>query len=158
MLRRIALLTLLVTVPLFADLAGSYTLDRGRSDDVNAAINAVVKKMNALTRGIARRRLRATNPAYEHITLAFTSDAARVTAGGATVTLPASGAPVKWNRNGETLTVTGHRNGNTFVETFVAKDGRRTNTFTATSDGLVLQVNVTSPRLPSPLTYRLVYK
>lgn len=156
MWRRFALLALLA-LPLSADLGGTYTLDRGRSDDVNAAIDAVVKKMGVLTRPIARRRLRATNPAYARIGLAFTGDGARVTAGGATLTLPASGAPVRWRRDGETLSVSGRRDGASYVETFTAKDGRRTNTFTPEGDGLVLHVVVTSSRLPAPLRYSLHY-
>jgi hypothetical protein len=156
---RIALLFVLA-LPLFAEhpLAGSYTLDRANSDDVNVAIDSAVRKMNVVTRSIARRRLRRTNPPYAHIALAFDADRARVTAGGATLTLPLNGAPVHWHRDGEALTVTGRMEGPTFVETLTAKDGRRTNTFSRAGDHLVLRVTVSSPRLPSPLAYTLRYR
>jgi hypothetical protein len=142
-------------------LAGQWTLDSKRSDDVNRAIEATVKKMNFVTRPIARSRLRKTNPAYASIALAFTGDEARITAGsGRAVVLPASGAPVRWKRSdGEVFTVSGKLQNGTYIETFDAKDGRRTNTFSLTPDGaLKLQVTVTSPRLPSPLRYTLMYR
>jgi hypothetical protein len=157
-MKHIALVLLLIAaLPVHAD---SYTLDRARSDDVNQAIEAVVGKMNVLTRGIARRRLRQTNPPYATISLTFTNNAARITAGpGGPLVLPLSGAPVRWKRDGETLTVTGVKRGDTFVETFTAKDGQRTNAFTRTSGGgLRLDVTVTSSRLPAPLRYRLIYR
>lgn len=138
-------------------LSGSFTLDRARSDDVNAAINTVVKKMNPVTRAIARRRLRNTNPVYASVAISFTSDHARITAGPSTVVLPLSGKPILWKRAGEVLTVSGRREGDRYIETFDAKDGRRTNVFTPTSDGMVMAVTVTSRRLPQPLRYRLVY-
>lgn len=155
----VAVLLSLLTLPAGAaePLSGTFTLDRNRSDDVNAAINSVVKKMNPLTRSVARRRLRNTNPAYPSVAISFTDDHARISAGPSTVTLPLSGRPILWKRAGEMLTVTGRRDGNRYVETFDAKDGRRTNVFTPTSDGLVMSVTVTSRRLPQPLQYRLVY-
>ena len=146
----------------FADesLAGTWTLDRAASDDVNKAIDAVVKKMNAITRPIARGRLRKTNPAYERITLEFSDVSARITAGpGNPVVLPASGAAVRWKRSdGETFTVSGRMGNGAYVETFDARDGRRVNRFSAAGGKLVMDVTVTSPRLPSALRYRLVYR
>jgi hypothetical protein len=141
-------------------LAGSYALDRGSSEDVNQAIDAAIRNMNFVTRPIARGRLRKTNPAYERIVLAFTPESAQITAGpGGALVLPASGAPVKWNRNGEVLNVSGRLQNGAYVETFDAKDGRRTNAFSSLPDGrLALNVTVTSPRLAQPVRYRLVYR
>ena len=142
-------------------LAGTWTLDRSASDDVNKAIDGVVRKMNVITRPIARGRLRKTNPAYERITLAFTAESARITAGpGHPVVLPASGAAVRWKRSdGEVFTVSGRLQNGTFVETFDAKDGRRINRFSSGAGAkLLMDVTVTSPRLPTALRYRLVYR
>lgn len=140
-------------------LEGTYLLDRASSDDPNAAIEGVVKEMHAVARPIARRRLKKTNPAYARIALHFTGNAVRINAGaGGTVVLPLSGAPVRWKHDGETLTVSGQSSGNSLAETFQAADGRRTNTFTPTKDGLTLSVTLTSPRLPKPLRYTLAYR
>jgi hypothetical protein len=159
----IALLMFLTVPCAFANerLAGRWTLDRQRSEDIGKAIEETIRTMNFVTRPVARGRLRKTNPAYTSISLAFTAAQARITAGpGAPIILPASGAPVRWKReDGETFTVSGKLQNGTYVETFEAKDGRRTNAFSPTSDGtLTMHVTVTSPRLPTPLRYKLVYK
>jgi hypothetical protein len=45
------------------------------------------------------------------------------------------------------------------VQTFKAEDGQRVNSFTAEdAQRLTLEVQVTSPRLPKPLTYTVRYK
>ena len=141
-------------------LAGTWNLERSASDDINAAINETVRKMNVLVRSVARNRLRKTNPAYSRITIAFTATDARISAGpGEPVVLPLSGKAIRWKRSdGEVFTVSGSMRGGSFVETFEAKDGRRTNSFSLGGDRLMLNVSVTSPRLPSPLRYRLVYR
>ena len=139
-------------------LKGSWTLDGQRSDDVDKAINDTVRKMNVLARGIARGRLRKTNPAYSTISIAFTNQSALIATGGTTLNLPLSGAPVKWNRDGENINVSGRKDGSSYVETFDAKDGKRTNLFSVDGDAMTLSVTVTSPRLKTPLKYRLVYR
>ena len=162
-MRRFALALLISAATVIAaePRSGHYALDRGSSDDVDQAIERTVKKMNFITRPIARSRLKKTNPAYSSITLNFTSSNAHITAGpGPEVVLPNSGAAVKWRRSdGETFTVTGKPQGGTYVETFAADDGRRTNTFSWDDAGrLTMNVTVTSPRLPAPLKYKLVYR
>jgi hypothetical protein len=141
-----------------AGIEGGYVLDRGRSDDVKGAIERVVKGMNPVTRSIARRRLARTNPAYERVSIRFEGNSARVSAGPSTLTLPLSGEPVRWNRDGEVIRVSGRRDAAGYVETFDARDGRRVNRFTPAGEGLLLTVTVTSPRLPRPLEYRLHYR
>ena len=72
---------------------------------------------------------------------------------------PANGTPVKWTReDGERFDLSTEWEGGRLVQTFKGKEGR-TNTFTISPDGrtLTLGVAVSSPRLPKPLTYKLVY-
>lgn len=117
--------------------------------------------MSFFLRPIARSRLRKTNPGFEKISLVFEGDQARVSAGpGAPVVLPMSGAPIRWKReDGEVFTVRGKLQNGTYTEMFEAPDGTRTNAFSLDSeDRLVLNVTVTSPRLPGPLRYKLVYQ
>ena len=143
-----------------AGLSGTWVLDRARSDDVNAAIEKTVRRTNVFIRSVARSRLRKTNPPYERITLTFSAGEARVGAGpGSPIVLPASGKAVRWKRpGGEVFMVSGRMSGSSYVETFEAKDGRRTNTFSVNGERMNLDVIVTSPRLAAPLRYRLVYR
>lgn len=139
-------------------LAGNYAIDRASSESIDRAIDQAVKKLNFITRPIARSRLHNTNPAYDHISLAFSSTHATVTAGPTTLKLPLDGSAIVWNRDGEKISVNGRMQGASFVETFDAKDGRRTNTFSPRDDGIAMTVTVTSPRLPAALHYTLVYR
>jgi hypothetical protein len=80
---------------------------------------------------------------------------------GKAIVVPASGAAVKWTReDGETFDVSGKVAGSTLTQTFVAEDGKRVNVYTLSPDGktLTMNVTVTSPRLPKPLNYKLVYR
>lgn len=138
--------------------SGSYTLDPARSDSIEKVIDEGIRGMNLFTRTIARRRLIKTNPPYERIALSFGTEVASITAGPSRLELPLRGAAVRWNRDGETITVTGRRSGDIYVETFHAKDGRRTNTFTPIEGGLRMDVTITASRLPRPLRYALIYR
>ncbi len=143
------------------NLRGTYTLDRARSDDVNRAIETAVARMSFVTRPIARGRLRRTNQPYQRIVINFTP--AEVTTTIDTrrpITSPASGQAVKWTReDGEVLDLSTEWENGQLVQTFRAEDGTRANTYSISSDGRVLTMNVTitSPRLPQPLRYKLVY-
>ena len=47
--------------------------------------------------------------------------------------------------------------GDRIVQTFLDAQGSRTNTYTVRGGDLVLDVMISSPRLPSDLTYRRVF-
>ena len=149
-----------------AALSGTFVLDRSASDDIGAAIERAARRVNALIRPIARRRLRGTNEPYGRIEIAQVNgtsgaDITIATDGGAPVRTPASGTPVAWRRpaDGDRLQVSTAWSGATLRQTFRADDGQRVNTYTLAPDGrtLTLDVAVSSPRLPGGLGYRLVY-
>jgi hypothetical protein len=73
---------------------------------------------------------------------------------------PANGSATDWTReDGEKLKLSMQWDGARLVETLKAEDGQRVNAYSIAPDGsMVLQVTITSPRLPKPLTYRLAYK
>lgn len=144
-----------------AAMAGAYVLDRGQSDAVNRAIETAVSHLSFVTRPIARRRLRNTNQPYQRLVLAF---------GGGKISIafdqrrplvtPASGAQVDWIReDGEKLKISTEWESAVLEQTFRSDDGQRVNRFSLGADGKTLTVNVavSSPRLPRPLTYKLVY-
>ena len=143
-------------------IAGTFTLDRAASDNVDKAIATAIKDMNFVTRPIARGRLQKTNQPYKQVTIA--------TAGANTVVTidqqpprqaPSTGTPVDWTRaDGEKFKLSMSWDGGSLVESFKAEDGQRVNTYTLSPDGSVLTMNVriTSPRLSKPLTYKLAFR
>lgn len=157
------LLSLIVPTAFAADepFAGTYRLDPKASDNIEKAIESQTASMNFITRPIARGRLKKTNPAYSTIAIGFPANEISVTLDQRKpIAFPASGSSVKWTReDGETFDLSGRVANGVLTQAFVAEDGRRTNTYTLSPDGktLTLNVKVESPRLPKPVTYKLVY-
>jgi hypothetical protein len=152
-----------------ATLRGSWNLNRQESDNLDNAINRAVARMNVVVRQIARPRLRSTNTAYPNIKMSYDQSSVRVEmAGRPTVSSPANGQPVLWQRQtgetcremkGDCVRVSAEWDGGNLKHTFQAEDGRRVNVYSVSPDGktLTMNVTITSPRLPQPLTYKLVY-
>jgi hypothetical protein len=163
----LAAAVVLVAAPVVAhaqpgSIAGTFALDRAASDNVDRAIAQAVKEMNFVTRPIARGRLQKTNQPYQQVTIA--------TEGANTVVTidkqparqaPSNGTPIDWTRqDGEKMKLSMKWENGTLVETFKPEDGERVNTYSLSPDGstLTMNVRITSPRLPKPLTYKLVFK
>jgi hypothetical protein len=108
-----------------------------------------------------RGRLRKTNRAYRRVvtdydqrTVSITFDQRRL------MESPADGTPVKWTReDGDKFDLSTEWEGGNLEQTLKGEREMRTNTFSVSPDGrtLTLGVVVSSPRLPKPLTYKLVY-
>lgn len=164
-----AVLPQVVTAQQSSQLRGTWSLNRKDSDDINAKINTAVARMNVVVRQIARPRLRSTNVAYPQIVISYDAQNVRVDMQGRpSVSSPAGGQPVLWQREtgatcnevrGDCVRVTSVWEGGRLEQTFAAEDGQRVNVYTVSPDGntLTMNVTVTSPRLPNPLTYKLVY-
>jgi hypothetical protein len=141
---------------------GTYTLVPELSDDIEAAIRRSTQRMNFLVRPIARSRLRRVN--RTHQTLEFHIDSLMLHSAydhKPPIVSPRDGVMTRWTReDGEQFSVTSTVAGDSVVQTFHAKDGQRENVVTLNEDGSLLTVRITirSPRLPDPLTYRLVYR
>lgn len=144
-----------------SSMRGTFTVDRAHSDDVNRAIETAVGRMNFVTRPIARGRLRRTNPVYGRVVVNYTGDQVSTTFDQRhPIESPSNGTPIKWTReDGEKFDLSTEWQGQRLVQTFRAEDGTRTNTYSVSADGRVLTIHVriTSPRLPQPLEYNLVY-
>lgn len=142
-------------------LVGSWAIDAGKSDDVEKAIEKAVEKVNFVIRGFAHGRLKSTNPPYKSVVIAKKGDKTSVqTDDRAPLEAPSSGAPIKWTReDGQKYDVTMVWKGDTRLEqTFANDEGKRVNVYSLSGAGMHLDVTVTSPKLPVPLTYKLVYK
>jgi hypothetical protein len=174
--QRIALLALALFTALPAtvsaqqsQLRGTWAINRQQSDDINAKINTAVARMNVVVRQIARPRLRSTNTAYPRLVITHDNTVVRVDMQGRpSVSSPANGQPVLWQREtgntctqmrGDCVRVTAEWENGALTQTFQAEDGRRVNVYTVSPDGntMTMNVTITSPRLPNPLTYKLVY-
>lgn len=150
-------------------LRGVWTLDAGRSDDVPAKIVDATRGMNRIVGPVARRRLRATNTPYAWVRITPGETVRVDMAGRPSVSSPANGQPVLWNRDtgaactrvGEDcMRVTTEWQNGRLVQTFRPEDGERRNVYSVSADGntMTMAVTVSSPRLPRPLTYNLVYR
>lgn len=147
---------------------GAWTFDPEQSDDINAEINRSIARMNVLVRQIARPRLRATNIPFPQLIFSIDENVSVDMPGYPSVSSPANGEPVLWHRRtGRACTqvarscveVTTRWEGQRLVQTFRSEDGERQNVFTVSPDGMKLTMvaTMTSPRLPAPLVYRLIY-
>jgi hypothetical protein len=142
-------------------LQGTYVNASQSNDPIDAAIQASVARMNFITRPIARSRLRKTNPAFRKIEITLAEQEISVAFdAGKPVRMPADGSTVQWTRDdGEVFDVAASWRGEQLVQSFKATDGQRINTFELSPDGkkLTLQVELTSPQLPSSLNYVLSF-
>src|SRR2546423_11396399 len=76
-------------------LDGTYILDETDSDNLNEVIEDAVRKLNFVTRDIARGRLRKLNPAYHQVTITSSPNEISVTVDNQLPLMtPAKRAPV----------------------------------------------------------------
>ncbi|HYJ80189.1 MAG TPA: hypothetical protein VEW03_11330 [Longimicrobiaceae bacterium] len=144
-----------------SSMRGTFTLNAQASDNINQRIEEAVRRMNFVTRPIARGRLRRTNQPYQRVVIAYTPQQVTTTFDQrAAISSPGNGTPIKWTReDGEVLDLSTEWENGKLEQTFRAEDGQRVNTYTISADGntLTIDVRVTSPRLSAPLTYKMVF-
>lgn len=144
-----------------ASMRGTWTFNAQASDNVNQQIDRAVQRMNFVTRPIARGRLRRTNQPYQRLVISYTPQQVTTTFDQrAAISSPGNGTPIKWTReDGEVLDLSTEWENGRLKQTFRAEDGQRVNTYSVSADGntLTIDVTVTSPRLPQPLTYKMVF-
>jgi glucose/arabinose dehydrogenase len=140
-------------------LQGTYALDPSTSPNVAQAIQNVTSQMGFFKQGIAQKRLTATNvPAQTLVITQTASDIAIQADGGQAIKTPLNGTPVTVTRDdGSQVQVATVWQGSTLQRSFTAQDGVRTNSYSLSGNTLTESVQVTSPELPQPLTYQLVY-
>lgn len=150
-------------------LQGTYTIvdSAAATDKVRNAIEFSVKGM--AFEGTARDKLKKTNfPPPQQITISYTSTEVSITTDqSGLIKTPANGGPIKWTRDGDKYDVsTKWVNGN-LERTFRSSDGERINTYSLSTDGKTLKMQVAGtsagllhlrPSLTHPLEYELFYK
>jgi len=142
-------------------LSGTYKAVSDRDNDISQAIDRAVEKMNFIKRPIARGRLSRTNFAYKQIQIELGASEAQITYDTqAPIRMPLSGEPIKWKRaDGEVFEVSAKLQDGRLSQTYRAEDGVRVNSFSKDEHGtLHLDVEVSSPQLPEPVKYTLLYR
>ena len=140
-------------------LSGEYRFVSGRRSIVQS-VNEVCDAFDFVTRAFARPILEDRNQPYERVRLELDPDGARFTFGpwgpvhtrfGETRTFE--------NERGEQVRVRQLRMGDRLVQFLTTDQGTRRNVIQASPDGrrLTVETLITSPRLPVPLRYRLVF-
>lgn len=151
-------------VPPQQRFVGTFRFAGGEAQRQNleAAIEAAAEQLNALIRGIGRKRLRESNPIREQITIAVDGDKVSMTFGpGRTLTGRIDGPAVAWTSDsGKPVQVSLGLVKGRLVQTFTAEDGGRRSVYTLdeAGDRMTLSVTITSERLANPLKYALTYK
>ena len=142
-----------------APLAGRYRFVSGR-DSVRRAVDAVCDRLDFFTRAFARPILEDRNQPYDAVSLAIEDDVVSFTLGewGPVRTREGATRTIR-NERGESVRVHQVVRDGRLVQTLATDQGSRRNVIQASPDGRVLTIDtvITSPRLPIPLRYRLVY-
>jgi len=145
-----------------SSLDGTYTLDQANSDNIDKVIDNAVAKFNFLTRPFARGRLKKLNPTYQQVAITSSPNEISVTVDNQPpLRTPAKGTPVAWvGPDGSKVNATMQLADGQLVQTFTSANGRRVNSYTLSSDGrtLTMQVTETSPRLSQTIRYKQVYR
>lgn len=153
----IALAILLLFEPSFDAFLGDYQLVPAESENIPKAVERVVEKMSFLTRGTARSRITAKCIAYPAVHIAKENGVYKIHLEKGSYALLTPGGPtVTWKTpEGETVKL---RLTPEFRQIIESKDGQRENQFSLTANRLVISTKLSSPRLPAPVEYKLVYR
>jgi hypothetical protein len=143
---------------------GQWSLDSTRSDRIEQAIESCIASYPEEAKSSTRDRLTETNALVRTLFFSSKGGGEEVLIGygqaGDGTIAPLDGTEVATTgATGEEMQLTVAWQGEALVERFQAYNGARTNTYTVSSDGGVLSmdVRVESPEMPTVLTYRLVY-
>ncbi len=145
-----------------ARLAGTYRFAGGPKEQqaLSAAIESVVSKMSAFTRGIARKRLEKGNAPTSEVEITLLPNNVTIArTGKPSVSAPTDGKAVNRNTTAGTQAVSFVVDGREIVQTMRGTSSEATNTFSLAADGVTLTIHtkIVSPRLPAPVEYHMTY-
>jgi hypothetical protein len=163
-------LALLLALPLHLDaqvspLRGTYMRDEAASDRMEEIVESGMSKLGSMYRVwpictqaygrfVSRRRF------FACVQIIPAESSVTVQTDQWNLTTPRNGR-TEWERTPDDLidVATKLQDGR-LEQAFEAEDGKRVNVYTLSPDGdtLFMDVTVTSPKLDSPLTYRMVYR
>ncbi len=147
-----------------ARFVGTYRFAGGSAQRqrLKDAIDVAVEQLNALIRGVGRRRLNESNQIRDQIDITVNGDkvTTKFTPGG-TLTATLGAASIPWTTDtGNKVQAKVKMVKGRLVQDFKSDDGARRSVFTLNESGdtLTLSVTISSDRLPVPVKYALTYK
>lgn len=151
---------LLADEPAIKAFLGSYRHAGGDKERKarDQAIDDVVESMNFIARGIARDKLKETNPIAASLGISADTNNLTITLDGRTYTGPLSGGTVKVKAiTGDLMDMRYAVTKTEITQVFSGDDRGRVNRYRLDSGKLTLHVRVHSSRLPKDLVYSLTY-
>ncbi|WP_138995812.1 hypothetical protein [Sphingomonas sp. PAMC 26621] len=146
-----------ITSPPQCVRSGIYVLDRERSDDIQQAITRAVAGLPN-TDYFSRRLRKANTPGDEIRTSNLPSRFSIKYETRPQLLLLKGGEPTQWKLNdGQVFDVLAKANGEAVLLTFHAFDNERTTVYRIVGPQFVEETTITSPRLSTPIRYRLIY-
>jgi hypothetical protein len=138
---------------------GEYALIASESSDMKKVVDETAAALNFVVRPIARSRLRKTQVAFPTLRIARDSDGFRIRhEQGTDVAHRTLDDPVRTTAPDGSQIVVRLLPGPPMSQSYESGDGLRVNRYVMNGTKLTLEVRVTSPRLPKPIEYRLVYR
>jgi hypothetical protein len=140
---------------------GEYSLVAAESDDMQKVVEEAAAGLNIFVRSIARGRLRKTQIAFPLIRISRSGDGFRIAHNGGTdVSHRTVEDPVHAKSPDGARIVVRLIPGPPLTQTYESGDGMRMNRYVLSAEmsKLTMEVRVTSPRLPKPIEYKLVYR
>ncbi len=151
----------LAAEPHHAAFLGSYKHSGGKADlDArDRAIDDVVKGMNVFARGIARDRLKESNPIARAMVFSASDKALTIAMDQRAYTAPLDGSKVKVKGiTGDELDLHLVLAAGSLKQVFSAEDKGRINSFSFSGSTLLMHVRVHAEKLPKDLLYKLSYE
>jgi hypothetical protein len=141
---------------------GTFVRIPEKCDNIEQAIENALSEENFLVRPIARERLRKTNEPFGKVIIDQSTDQISILVdSGPPIITPADGRRIKWKKpDGEELLVNTKIENGELNQIFIAKDGKRIDSYRLSPDGqeLTLVVTTTSDQLKLPLNYTQMFK
>lgn len=143
--------------------SGTWTLSTSESAlraTLDKAVDDVAQEFNFVIREIARHKLQGATKVCKTYALDVQAQAVTFACDGKPpAVLPRDGSPLRTqNDAGEPITGTAKVTASGVVVTWKGEVGARTNTFTATEQGLRLAATVTGDQMPKPLKWTVDYR
>lgn len=144
-------------------LAGTYRYVGGEAErtKLTAAIEAVVSKMNAFARGIARSRLEKGNAPTAEVKITLGSDAITIArTGKPAISAPDDGSKVDRNTTAGSQKVSHTVADGKIVQDMQGKNSHSVNVFSLSGDGVTLTIHtkISSGSLPGEVVYSMTYE
>ncbi|MBC8168027.1 MAG: hypothetical protein H7Y20_19435 [Bryobacteraceae bacterium] len=140
--------------------AGTWRLNPSASDNIDKAIEEAIAPMNFIARPIARGRLKSRNAPFPTVSIKLEGSGVRVAhEAGLTASYPGPGSTVRTTAPDGTDVHTRFTTDPVLVFTYEADSGKREDRYELSGDNsaVTIFVRLTSPKLPRPVAYKLVF-